>query len=122
MTEAEKCPSCDGCGLISSSDDHAPWTEILKIPLGSAAAVLMGLIRPLPCRECAPRIGDIVHNPTDGKDYRIETVQSDSGHSLGYGVAELGDRSFCHSFVSFTGRNLVMVRRREQVIAEKFLP
>lgn len=51
MTE-EKCVTCDGCGRIANDDEHTPWTFWENLPVKSAAAVLMGLVRPIPCPDC----------------------------------------------------------------------
>ena len=46
------CPKCLGCGQIASDDDESPWSlwEDLKPPAN--LAVVMGLVRPLPCPKC----------------------------------------------------------------------
>lgn len=53
MTEASKCQRCDGCGLIANSDDGEPWSFWLELPLQSSAAVIMGLVKPIPCPACS---------------------------------------------------------------------
>lgn len=47
-----KCERCDGCGKIANSDDGEPWTVWTSLPLHSATAVLMGLVRPIQCPGC----------------------------------------------------------------------
>jgi hypothetical protein len=46
-----KCDRCEGCGKIDNGDG-APWTAWLSLPLQSSAAVLMGLVKPIPCPDC----------------------------------------------------------------------
>lgn len=48
----EPCRRCDGCGQIASGDEGAPWSTWLNLPLQSSVAVLVGLVRPLPCPDC----------------------------------------------------------------------
>jgi len=50
--KAEKCKKCDGCGQVANTEDQEPWTVWLEMPLGSAAAVLVGIVKPIPCPEC----------------------------------------------------------------------
>ena len=47
-----KCNKCDGCGKVANTEDQEPWTFWLELPLGSAAAVIMGLVRPITCPKC----------------------------------------------------------------------
>lgn len=51
-TETGKCPKCEGCGKIANTKDQEPWTVWLDMPVGSATAVIMGLVRPLECPAC----------------------------------------------------------------------
>jgi hypothetical protein len=46
------CQRCCGCGKLANSDDQEPWTEWLALPLQSSLAVVLGLVRPIPCHEC----------------------------------------------------------------------
>jgi RecJ-like exonuclease len=50
MTE---CVRCDGCGQIANSEDGAPWSAWESLPVRSALAVDWGLVRPIPCPDCA---------------------------------------------------------------------
>lgn len=50
---APKCMRCRDCGQIASGEEGAPWITWLEMPLHSAAAVVMGLVRPIPCPDCA---------------------------------------------------------------------
>jgi hypothetical protein len=58
--EPEVCPKCDGCGQVADTDDQEPWTAWTSLPLQSSAAVLMGLVKPIPCPVCraAPPAGE----------------------------------------------------------------
>ena len=47
-----KCHKCDGCGQIANSDDEEPWTVWTALPLNASAALLTGIVRPLPCPRC----------------------------------------------------------------------
>ena len=48
----DKCPKCGGCGQVADTEDEEPWTTWLALPLGSAQAVVMGLVKPKPCPKC----------------------------------------------------------------------
>lgn len=52
MSEPVKCQRCRGCGQLADSDDREPWTDWTSLPLQSSAAVLMGLVKPIPCDGC----------------------------------------------------------------------
>jgi hypothetical protein len=109
VVDSAKCPRCDGCGLISSSDDGAPWTEILKIPLGSSAGVLMGLIRPLPCRECGIKATDQVYY--QGQKYIVKEVFVRAGKRW----VRLGD------YVEVHETEVHFRKSREELIADKLM-
>lgn len=47
-----KCGRCDGCGRIADTEEGEPWTSWLELPLQSSAAVLMGIVNPIPCPDC----------------------------------------------------------------------
>lgn len=47
-----KCDTCAGCGKIADDEDRTPWKYWLELPLGSSAAVLMGLVKPIICPSC----------------------------------------------------------------------
>jgi len=49
----DKCKKCDGCGKIADDDEGAPWTFWTGLPLQSAAAVTMGLVKPIDCPDCS---------------------------------------------------------------------
>jgi hypothetical protein len=46
------CDRCEGCGYVANSDDAEPWTAWANLPMQSAIAVQMGLVKPVPCPEC----------------------------------------------------------------------
>ena len=46
------CERCDGCGKIANDDEGTPWSFWENLPVKSAGAMLMGLVKPLPCPEC----------------------------------------------------------------------
>lgn len=46
------CPQCEECGKIANSEEGEPWTVWLKMPLGSAQAVVLGLVKPIECPGC----------------------------------------------------------------------
>lgn len=52
ITSEDRCDRCDGCGKIASSKGGEPWTFWLNLPLKSAAAVWLGLVKPLTCPDC----------------------------------------------------------------------
>ena len=54
-----ECPKCRGCGKVATSDQQEPWSDWLALPLGSALAVTMGFVKPMPCPQCggAGKIG-----------------------------------------------------------------
>lgn len=51
MTMVE-CGRCNGCGQIANSKDGEPWNDWEDLPPGSNVAVLMGLVKPIPCPTC----------------------------------------------------------------------
>jgi hypothetical protein len=46
------CARCRGCGRIANTEDGEPWSAWLELPLGSATAVLLGVVRPVTCPDC----------------------------------------------------------------------
>jgi len=48
------CPRCKGCGQIADTDQGEPWSDWLDLPLRSSVAVVVGLVRPIPCPACQP--------------------------------------------------------------------
>jgi len=49
---AEKCQTCDGCGEIADDEEGMPWTFWMNLPVKSAAAVIVGFVKPIPCPAC----------------------------------------------------------------------
>ena len=49
---AEQCRKCDGCGRVADSDSQEPWTAWRDLPGPSAAAVVLGIVRPILCPVC----------------------------------------------------------------------
>ncbi len=52
-TYTPRCPRCEGCGKLADSDDREPWTVWENLPLRSAGAVLLGLVKPIECPDCS---------------------------------------------------------------------
>lgn len=50
--EAGPCTKCAGCGKVANSDDQEAWTWWENLPVKSAAAVILGLVRPIDCPVC----------------------------------------------------------------------
>ncbi|MDE2096709.1 MAG: hypothetical protein KGL39_05625 [Patescibacteria group bacterium] len=46
------CQRCNGCGKLANTDAQEPWTYWLALPLRSAAAVILGIVKPVPCHAC----------------------------------------------------------------------
>lgn len=51
-TDRVPCPRCKGCGQLANTDTQEPWTDWTSVPIGSALAVFLGLVEPIPCTEC----------------------------------------------------------------------
>ncbi len=126
------CSSCFDCGLIANDDDHTPWVEVLKLPLGSAAAVVMGLIRPIPCLKCAPRRGDLIETEClkcKARDVGHPAHKNGGGHWIVIDVfAENGGKLKVHAvetdtmgapaILEYTGRNIKIIKRYEERTAD----
>jgi len=50
--DKQECGKCEGCGQIANDDEGTPWKYWLEIPVKSAGAILMGLVKPITCPEC----------------------------------------------------------------------
>lgn len=50
--EPVECRRCLGCGRIADSEEGEPWSMWLDLPLKSAAAVTLGVVRPIDCPDC----------------------------------------------------------------------
>lgn len=57
------CAKCDGCGKVATTEDEEPWSAWESLPVGSAAAVIMGLVRPKECPRCYGK-GSYIANPS----------------------------------------------------------
>ena len=60
------CPQCDGGGKLADTEDREPWSAWTSLPLQSAAAVVMGMVRPIECDRCqgSGEIDDETENET----------------------------------------------------------
>ncbi len=47
-----ECTKCEGCGQVADTEDQEPWVYWSTLPPQSAAAVAMGLVKPIPCPQC----------------------------------------------------------------------
>lgn len=47
------CWRCRGCGQIADSERGEPWTDWMRLPLRSAVAVAIGLVKPIICPQCS---------------------------------------------------------------------
>jgi len=52
VTGETKCARCNGCGSIADSEQGEPWTYWAELPRGSNAAVVLGVVKPIPCPVC----------------------------------------------------------------------
>ncbi len=46
------CVSCEGCGQVADTEEHEPWTAWMNLPLNSAHAVILGIVKPMACTAC----------------------------------------------------------------------
>jgi len=53
MVARKDCPKCGGCGQVANTDDQEPWTVWAELPVQSALAVVLGIVRPIPCPKCS---------------------------------------------------------------------
>lgn len=44
------CPDCDGTGRVGPEGES--WKHWMDLPLGSAVAVVAGIVKPRPCPAC----------------------------------------------------------------------
>lgn len=51
-TTPKQCSTCAGCGKVADDDEQTPWTYWTDLPMKSAGAVLVGIVRPLTCPTC----------------------------------------------------------------------
>jgi len=53
VMDVKQCKTCLGCGLVADTKEQEPWTVWQNLPIKNAGSLLMGLIKPMPCPECA---------------------------------------------------------------------
>lgn len=139
---SEKCDRCDGCGLIASSKDGEPWTAWTSLPLHSSTAVVMGLVRPLPCPSCAPRPGDLIeteclvckagsrHTPEEIRNGKFaphrglrfvvkQVTPLRDGRIQIYATSETDIGT--PTVLEHTGRDIKIVKRREEIVADTLM-
>lgn len=46
------CQRCQGCGKLADSEGREPWIYWTSLPVHSAAAVIAGIVKPIPCDAC----------------------------------------------------------------------
>lgn len=51
-TDSFPCTHCAGCGQIADTEEGEPWKYWLELPVGSALAVIAGIVKPIPCPMC----------------------------------------------------------------------
>lgn len=75
MTETTtKCTRCDGCGQLADSDAREPWTTWTSLPLQSSAAVLLGMVKPIPCDVCEGTGQEVVFEAAPYTGEEIELI------------------------------------------------
>ena len=52
MMALQECPRCLGDGRVADTDQGEPWGMWRDLPIKSAHAVILGLVRPMPCPRC----------------------------------------------------------------------
>lgn len=142
MTDPDKCDRCWGCGLIASSEDGEPWTMWLDLPLKSSLAVVMGIVRPLPCPKCAPRRGDLIetgcvackagrtgHSHDEarghydaGTRWLVQSVIVETNGRIKV-YATLRDAAGTPTILEYEGPrgSIKIVKRREELVAETLM-
>lgn len=54
-TETEnECHFCEGCGQVANTPAQEPWSAWESLPYKSAAAILLGGVKSIPCPKCRP--------------------------------------------------------------------
>lgn len=48
----DSCPRCNGCKQIADGEEGAPWWTWAQLPPPSNMAVVMGIVKPIPCPAC----------------------------------------------------------------------
>ena len=52
MTVRDKCNTCDGEGKVANTDNMEPWSQWAQLPVQSALAVVIGIVKPMTCPTC----------------------------------------------------------------------
>lgn len=47
-----ECERCRGDGRVADTEDQEPWKDWLELPARAATAMLLGLVKPMPCPAC----------------------------------------------------------------------
>jgi hypothetical protein len=75
MNNGTKCPACDGCGQVANTNDREPWIAWENLPVKSAIAVVLGIVKPIQCMRCigtgvvsAVPAGDVHGQHEEAKD------------------------------------------------------
>jgi hypothetical protein len=58
----QQCGRCVGCGQIANDTDGTPWIYWMGLPIQNSQAVIVGLVKPLPCPKCGGTGGEPVLN------------------------------------------------------------
>jgi hypothetical protein len=115
MTD-EACLKCRGCGLIANSKDREPWLDWTSLPLQSSLAVLLGIVRPVPCPECGPRPGDLVEYC--GRKFVVESLQMPPD-PLGL-IVRGSDDPCLTTFIEWRS-GVKILKRLEEIVAERLM-
>jgi hypothetical protein len=69
------CSRCDGCGMLADSKDGEPWSSWMNLPLKSSAAVVFGVVKPIPCPDCGVHAGDFVKVNDDRTSFNRRVLE-----------------------------------------------
>ena len=47
------CSRCHGSGLVANDEEGTAWCHWAELPPGADLAVRVGIVRPVPCPDCA---------------------------------------------------------------------
>lgn len=72
IAEIFRCDKCQGCGQVSNTPPHEPWSFILEKPLKDCAAVVSGAVAAMVCPKCDGS-GEIRMTISDFLEPRQET-------------------------------------------------
>lgn len=95
-----KCETCDGCGKLADTEDREPWSRWLEIPVKSALALQIGLVRPIPCTVCKGKgkVPDYSGNNADRIQRSLEEAVTDLRESVK--ALETAVNEYCESIAS----------------------